>query len=43
MNCSILADYACDEENPAVSNTKRRLNVLAEICQHEKTAALADK
>lgn len=36
MICSILAGYAWDEENPYVSNTKRRLNVLAEICQDEK-------
>ena len=32
MICSILAGYAWDEENPFVSDTERRLNVLAEIC-----------
>ena len=38
MICSILAGDAWDEKNPYVSNTKRRLNVLAEICQDETTA-----
>jgi len=36
MICSILAGYAWDENNPYVKNTKRRLNVLADICQAEK-------
>jgi flavin-dependent dehydrogenase len=35
MISSILAGYAWDEKNPYVSNTKRRLKVLAEICQDE--------
>jgi len=33
MICSILAGYAWDEENPYVSRTERRINVLAEICK----------
>jgi flavin-dependent dehydrogenase len=41
MICSILAGYAWDEENPYVSNTKRRLNVLAEICQDDVSSAVA--
>ncbi|PKI13867.1 NAD(P)/FAD-dependent oxidoreductase [Colwellia sp. 12G3] len=41
MICSILAGYAWDEKNPYVSNTKRRLNVLAEICQDEQTTVVA--
>ena len=32
MVCSILAGYAWDEANPYVKQSKRRLNVLAEIC-----------
>lgn len=43
MICSILAGYAWDEENPYVSNTKRRLNVLAEICQDEANVITTDK
>lgn len=35
MISSILAGYAWDEKNPYVSNTKRRLRVLAQICQDE--------
>ena len=35
MICSILAGYAWDETNPYVKNTKRRLSILAEICQDE--------
>lgn len=30
--CSILAGYAWDRENPFVRDTRRRLDVLAEIC-----------
>lgn len=37
MICSILAGYAWDKNNPYVSNTKRRLKVLSEICQSDKT------
>ena len=37
MICSILAGYAWDKDNPYVSNTKRRLKVLSEICQSDKT------
>ena len=33
MICSILAGYAWDNNNPYVSNTKRRLKVLSEICE----------
>lgn len=33
MICSILAGYAWDRDNPYVSNTKRRLQVLSDICQ----------
>ncbi len=41
MICSILAGYAWDKKNPYVSNTKRRLNVLSEICQtNEKSTIL---
>jgi len=43
MICSILAGYAWDEDNPYVSNTKRRLDVLAEICQDETSALVVDK
>lgn len=43
MICSILAGYAWDENNPYVKNTKRRLSVLAEICQEESQPAIADK
>jgi len=32
MVCSILAGYAWDEQNPYVTRTERRINVLAEIC-----------
>jgi len=42
MICSILAGYAWDEKNPYVSNTKRRLNVLAEICQDEDSVLITD-
>ncbi len=33
MVCSILAGYAWDDENPYVSKTQRRMDVLAEICK----------
>ncbi|KFZ30851.1 FAD-dependent oxidoreductase [Pseudidiomarina salinarum] len=32
MICSILAGYAWDTDNPYVRESKRRLNVLAELC-----------
>ncbi len=33
MICSILAGYAWDESNPFVSQSKRRLAAVAEICK----------
>jgi len=33
MICSILAGYAWDNSNPYVSQSERRVNVLAEICR----------
>jgi flavin-dependent dehydrogenase len=33
MVCSILAGYAWDDENPYVSKTQRRMDVLAQICK----------
>ena len=33
MICSILAGYAWDERNPYVSQTRKRLGVLAELCR----------
>ncbi|PMG45396.1 FAD-dependent oxidoreductase [Vibrio lentus] len=33
MVCSILAGYACDQTNPYVKESKRRLTTLAEICR----------
>ncbi|MGS0677373.1 NAD(P)/FAD-dependent oxidoreductase [Shewanella sp. 125m-1] len=33
MICSILAGYAWDEKNPFVSESKRRLNMVVELCQ----------
>lgn len=42
MICSILAGYAWDEKNPYVKNTKRRLSVLADICQTENEAVLTE-
>ena len=35
MICSILAGYAWDERNPFVSEPKRRLRMLSEICASE--------
>ena len=35
MICSILAGYAWDERNPFVSEPKRRLRMLSEICAGE--------
>ena len=43
MICSILAGYAWDETNPYVQNTKRRLQVLSDICKSEKDAALSEQ
>jgi len=43
MICSILAGYAWDEKNPYVKNTKRRLNVLADICQSENDESLVEQ
>lgn len=43
MICSILAGYAWDEKNPYVKNTKRRLNVLADICQPEADDTLVEQ
>ena len=34
MICSILAGYAWDERNPYVSQTRKRLGVLAELCRN---------
>ena len=36
MLCSILSGYVWDESNPYVAQSKRRLNVLAELCAPEK-------
>ena len=36
MISSILAGYAWDERNPFVSEPKRRLRMLAEICAREE-------
>jgi flavin-dependent dehydrogenase len=33
MICSILAGYAWDQNNPFVSESKRRLNMVVEICR----------
>ncbi|WP_299802734.1 NAD(P)/FAD-dependent oxidoreductase [uncultured Shewanella sp.] len=33
MICSILAGYAWDEKNPFVSESKRRLNMVVELCR----------
>lgn len=38
MISSILAGYAWDTDNPYVKNSKRRLSVLAEICQMDANA-----
>ncbi len=32
MICSVLAGYAWDERNPFVSDTRRKLDVLAQLC-----------
>ncbi|WP_053153442.1 NAD(P)/FAD-dependent oxidoreductase [Pseudomonas sp. P1.8] len=37
MICSILAGYAWDERNPFVSEAKRRLKVISELCAREAT------
>ena len=33
MICSILAGYAWDQKNPFVSESKRRLNMVVELCR----------
>lgn len=35
MMCSVLAGYAWDEQNPFVSETERRLELLAELCERQ--------
>jgi flavin-dependent dehydrogenase len=35
MICSILAGYAWDQKNPYVTQTRRRLSALAEICRNQ--------
>jgi len=37
MICAILAGYAWDERNPFVSEPKRRLRVLSELCARDVT------
>ena len=34
MICSILAGYAWDGRNPYVTQTRKRLGVLAELCRN---------
>ena len=36
MICSILAGYAWDEANPFVSNPRRRITVLADLCRQQQ-------
>ena len=35
MICSILAGYAWDENNPFVSESRRRLRMLSDVCATE--------
>ncbi len=37
MISSILAGYAWDERNPFVSEPKRRLKALSEVCARDRT------
>ena len=32
MSCSVLAGYAWDESNPFVAASRRRIDVIAELC-----------
>ena len=38
MICSILAGYAWDTQNPFVSESQRRLNMVVELCQNSDIA-----
>jgi len=37
MICSILAGYAWDERNPFVSEARRRLKMISELCAKDAT------